>query len=452
MGPPRELVSEAVRAGAVVLPVGAIAFVTAELTSASLAAAGIAAAVWIVAMRRSYCSISLAPFVHGFAIVSAIGALMGLALLTILQPWIPGLELSPSQRLLTTAGVFASTAVIGRAAARLAPYRHLVVVGTADEGRALLRDIALRPDLPFRCVGVVTPGASDEPAARGWPCASTPSDLVEAVTRTGAELVVLGTRSTQTAICDQLMELACTNVRVVSYDQFYEHAFGRVPVEHVSPAWFMGVLHLYRRPCSRIAKRSFDLAFATIGLVVLAPLLAALAVLVRRSGPGPILYTQTRIGEGGRPFRIFKLRTMSDGAEGGGAVWAARHDPRETRIGGLLRSTRLDELPQLWNILRGEMSLVGPRPERPEFVEILRDEVPFWTSRHFVKPGITGWAQVNVGYTADRGGAAAKLSYDLYYLRHRSVVMDLAIVAKTARFVTMSLVEHLGHHPAPRTN
>jgi exopolysaccharide biosynthesis polyprenyl glycosylphosphotransferase len=450
--PPRGLGCETLRAGAVVLPVGSVALVTAEPTGALLAAAGIAATAWIVVMRRSHCSIDLPPFVHGLGIVSAIGALMGLALLTALQPWIPGLEFSASQLLLMTAGVFGSTMVIGRAATRLAPHRHLLLVGSPDEGTALLRDIAQRPDLPFRCVGVVTPEASDEHVARAWPCASRQSDLAEIVTRTGAELVVLGTRSTRTAICDQLMELACTNVRVLSYDQFYEHAFGRVPVEHVSPAWFMGVLHLYRRPGSRMAKRSFDLAFATIGLIVLSPLLAALAVLVRRSGPGPILYTQTRLGEGGRPFRIFKLRTMADGAEGDGAVWAATHDPRETRIGGLLRSTRLDELPQLWNILRGEMSLVGPRPERPEFVDVLRDEVPFWTSRHFVKPGITGWAQVNIGYTADRDGAATKLSYDLYYLRHRSVVMDLAIVAKTARFVGVRLIEHVSHHPTPRTN
>ena len=142
------------------------------------------------------------------------------------------------------------------------------------------------------------------------------------------------------------------------------------------------------------------------------------------------------MGEGGRIFEIVKFRTMVDGAEAGGeAVWALEDDPRVTNVGRLLRRTRLDEIPQLWNVLRGDMSIVGPRPERPEFLDVLNAEVPYWTRRHFVKPGITGWAQVRHGYADDVDGTAAKLAYDLYYLKHRSLVLDLAILLMTARIL-----------------
>jgi lipopolysaccharide/colanic/teichoic acid biosynthesis glycosyltransferase len=154
-------------------------------------------------------------------------------------------------------------------------------------------------------------------------------------------------------------------------------------------------------------------------------------VVRRTAGAGPVIFTQTRLGEGGKHFTIYKFRTMRADAEVGGALWAAQDDPRVTRVGKVMRKMRLDELPQLVNVLKGDMSVVGPRPERPEFLEPLQEAVPFWTRRHLVKPGITGWAQVRRGYTADAEGTADKLSYDLWYLRHRSLVIDLAVCVKT---------------------
>jgi lipopolysaccharide/colanic/teichoic acid biosynthesis glycosyltransferase len=153
-------------------------------------------------------------------------------------------------------------------------------------------------------------------------------------------------------------------------------------------------------------------------------------VLVWRSR-GPVIFRQVRLGEGGKPFTIYKFRTMTTNAESDGAVWALEGDPRVTDVGRFMRKTRLDELPQLWNVLRGDMSFVGPRPERPEFVAELESEVPYWSRRHLVRPGITGWAQVRRGYTADAAGTGDKLSYDLWYLRHRSLVVDIAICVKT---------------------
>jgi lipopolysaccharide/colanic/teichoic acid biosynthesis glycosyltransferase len=193
----------------------------------------------------------------------------------------------------------------------------------------------------------------------------------------------------------------------------------------------MSIFHLWQRPYTRFAKRTFDIVCASILLVLTAPLMLIIAGLVRLS-PGPIIYRQTRVGEGGKKFTIYKFRTMRRDAEAPGCpAWAAQNDPRVTRIGRLLRRTHLDELPQLWDVLKGDMSIVGPRPERPEFIPTLEEAVPLFTRRLLVKPGITGWAQLRRDYASDTDGAAEKLSYDLWYLRHRNLVVDLAICAKT---------------------
>jgi lipopolysaccharide/colanic/teichoic acid biosynthesis glycosyltransferase len=217
---------------------------------------------------------------------------------------------------------------------------------------------------------------------------------------------------------------------MVGLPEFYEHAFGRVPVRNVTDAWFMSVLHLYQRPYTRVAKRSFDIVAATLGLLVTAPLFPLIALLVRCTG-GPVFYRQTRLGEAGRPFSILKFRTMHVNAEAGGAVWAQQQDPRITGIGKVLRRTRLDEIPQLVNVLRGEMAIVGPRPERPEFQELLEEEVPFWSRRGLLKPGITGWAQLRSGYAADACETEEKLAHDLWYLRHQSLIVDFLICLRT---------------------
>jgi lipopolysaccharide/colanic/teichoic acid biosynthesis glycosyltransferase len=177
-------------------------------------------------------------------------------------------------------------------------------------------------------------------------------------------------------------------------------------------------------------KRAFDMVVATVGLVLAAPLMLLVALALKRSGS--VLYRQTRQGQGNVPFTILKFRTMRPDAEGDGRpVWAAVQDPRVTKLGRVLRRTRIDELPQLWNVLTGSMSIVGPRPERPEYFETLSELMPLWSFRTLLKPGITGWAQINSGYAADFAGAESKLSYDLWYLRHRSLLVDAAICART---------------------
>jgi exopolysaccharide biosynthesis polyprenyl glycosylphosphotransferase len=292
------------------------------------------------------------------------------------------------------------------------------VIGIEDGGAKLAHDVELDDNAPFEVVGVVDDEHLD---AIGT--------LVESQR---PDIVVLASNDLRPEAFEHLLDVAGYGFKLVGLSEFYEHAFGRVPLETLRPTWFMNMLHLYQRPYTRAAKRAFDVVVAGVGLLLVSWLLPVLWLVVRRTaGAGPVIFTQTRLGEGGKPFTIYKFRTMRADAEVGGAVWASQEDPRVTAAGRFMRKTRLDELPQLVNVLKGEMSIVGPRPERPEFLTQLQAAVPFWTRRHLVKPGITGWAQVRRGYTADAEGTADKLSYDLWYLRHRSLVIDLAVCVKT---------------------
>jgi len=335
--------------------------------------------------------------------------------------------------------LIATGVVLERAAQRVEHHGPVVIAASERETTDLKRDLALVPANPFASARFFTADEGDD--AMG---------VIGAVDVLRPELLVVGDDADRAGIVHQLLDRGPRNLRIISLHQFYEYAFGRVPVENLSPIWFMSVIHVYRRAYSRVTKRAFDLFVGGLALILSIPIIAVLALLVRRSGPGPILYRQTRLGEGGATYQVLKLRTMVDGAEDDtGAAWASDDDPRVTRLGGFLRDSRLDELPQFWNVVRGEMSLVGPRPERPEFLDELQQEVPFWTTRLLVKPGITGWAQLNIGYTSDAGGAAEKLSYDLYYLRHRSLWMDIVIAAATARFMASGACSHLPIEKSP---
>jgi lipopolysaccharide/colanic/teichoic acid biosynthesis glycosyltransferase len=213
----------------------------------------------------------------------------------------------------------------------------------------------------------------------------------------------------------------------------YEDLTGRVPVEHIGDHWEVALPldAAEGRGVYRVLRRGGDVLLALLGGVVLLLVLLPVALFYRRESPGPVLYRQLRVGRGGRPFMLLKLRTMVDDAEPDGPVWARPDDPRVTRLGRWLRRTRLDELPQVVNILRGEMSVVGPRPERPEFVAELAQEIPFYRARHVVRPGLTGWASIHMGYAASAEEALEKLQYDLYYIKHQSPALDLYIMLRT---------------------
>jgi lipopolysaccharide/colanic/teichoic acid biosynthesis glycosyltransferase len=218
----------------------------------------------------------------------------------------------------------------------------------------------------------------------------------------------------------------------------YEALTGRVPVEHVGRHWYVS-LPVGATPPGRFytaVTRTGDILFALLGLLLLAVVAPFVWLGNRLWSPGPLLYSQVRVGRAGSLYRIVKFRTMVPDAEKQtGAVWAKDRDPRITSFGNLLRRSRLDELPQVWNILRGEMGLIGPRPERPEFVAQLAEQIPFYRSRHAVKPGLTGWAQVRYRYGASVEDALIKLQYDLYYIKYQSLWLNLLILYKTVRVV-----------------
>ena len=228
-----------------------------------------------------------------------------------------------------------------------------------------------------------------------------------------------------------LSQSLLSGVRVSDYSTFVERTFFKVPAEQISAEWFFQINTSPDYALYRAVKRLADIVLATIGLLVVGPILLLAMVLVRLESPGPAFYSQVRVGQYNRLFRIWKLRSMRNGAENNGAQWARKKDPRVTRIGRLLRLTRLDEAPQFFNVLAGNMSLVGPRPERVEFVQELAKEIPFYQQRHLMKPGITGWAQINYPYGATSVDALNKLKYDLYYLKYGSPLLDLQIILRT---------------------
>jgi exopolysaccharide biosynthesis polyprenyl glycosylphosphotransferase len=219
--------------------------------------------------------------------------------------------------------------------------------------------------------------------------------------------------------------------RVRSEADFHADVFRAVPLVGVTPEWMLSRGRDTSNHPAEATKRLTDVVLAMVILIGLAPLALVAMLLVKLTSHGPVFYSQLRVGRYGRPFRILKFRTMRVGAEDGQPQWSPRDDPRRTPVGRLLRRLRVDELPQVVNIIRGEMSFVGPRPERPEFVAALERELPFYPWRHLVRPGLTGWAQINWPYGASVEDAERKLEYDLYYIRHASLATDLAIVLRT---------------------
>jgi exopolysaccharide biosynthesis polyprenyl glycosylphosphotransferase len=264
------------------------------------------------------------------------------------------------------------------------------------------------------------------------PTLATLSDVDRAVAEYRIDLLVVTDEAPPPRVFDRLATSCLRlSVRVCGLTGFYEDRFGRVPVSGINAAWFQYLMHPRYRPTPSTLKRGVDLCVAgTLGVVTL-PLLTLLALLVRLDG-GPSLFCQTRVGEGGRLFTVYKLRTMRVGSSSA-AQWASPGDPRITSVGAFLRRTHLDELPQLFNVLQGDMSLVGPRPEQPAFVAHLEKELPFYTERHLIRPGITGWAQVRCGYAGSDIGSTRKLCHDLFYLKHRTMLLDLVIMAETLR-------------------
>jgi exopolysaccharide biosynthesis polyprenyl glycosylphosphotransferase len=394
-----------------------IAVVTAAehpLDAADLAGVFVAAAIWLANLRIAFAGV---PYAVGPGVPSMIGTATGLVCVAAVNHHVIGLDLSPVALLGAALGVLVSIAVWEHLLERTLNRLRVLVIGTTEF--AEVADAAKRG----RRMALDVLGG--ESALRSLDC------LSEVVTAQRPDLIVLADGETSSAALDRLLDIADGRFRVAGLTSFYEYALGRVPLHQITPMWFISLLHVRHRPYSRWVKRAFDLVSATLILVLAAPLLPLIALAVSRT-PGPIIYRQVRVGDRGRRFTIYKFRTMVDRAERPGeAVWATDTDSRTTPVGAFLRRTHLDELPQLFNVLKGDMSMVGPRPERPEFISSLEERIPFWSRRLLIKPGMTGWAQVHCAYASDVAAMQEKLAYDFWYLRHRSLAVDLAICART---------------------
>ena len=247
----------------------------------------------------------------------------------------------------------------------------------------------------------------------------------------GVDQVVVDTDDPLVPDENELLKLIDGRLKVSTYTGFVENLFERVPSQHITAQWIIDAQAEHASLYTNALKRILDVVVSSIALILLSPLVAIAALVIRLESPGAVIFRQTRVGQHGQLFTMLKLRSMRADAEKDGACWATEGDTRVTRIGQFLRNSRLDEAPQLLNVIAGQMSLVGPRPERPEFTEKLESSIPFFVHRLMVKPGITGWAQINAAYAASEADSQEKLSFDLYYVKMLSFAMDLRILLRT---------------------
>jgi len=236
----------------------------------------------------------------------------------------------------------------------------------------------------------------------------------------------------------QLLECKVSGINIIDGVTFYERITGKLLVEKINPSWFIFSDGFKKSRLSRLIKRAKGLILSTIMLVLLSPFMLLVALIIKLDSMGPVLFSQERVGEDQRPFVLHKFRSMSTDAEAKtGPVWAQEDDPRVTRVGRIIRKLRIDELPQLWNVFKGEMSFVGPRPERKFFVDDLKQKIPYYSERFTVKPGVTGWAQIRYPYGATEKDALEKLKYDLYYIKNMSIAFDLLVIFQTVKTVLL---------------
>ena len=310
--------------------------------------------------------------------------------------------------------------------------RRVLVLGTGQSAAELQTDYEKhRRSLSVRVLGYV--GSKGE-AISDKDCIDVPTDWVAFCQQNRiSEIIVAKQQRRQSDAgsfpLNDLIDCKLAGIDVVNAVTFYERELTQIKLNLVQPSWIIfseGFKVSYSRD---LTKRLFDLTISVLLAAILLPFVSLAALLVFLETGRPILYSQTRVGKDGKPFKIYKIRSMTQDAEKGGkAVWASANDSRITRVGAFIRNTRLDEIPQLWNVLKGDMSFVGPRPERPEFVTDLNEQIPFYAHRHVVKPGLMGWAQLNYPYGASVEDARGKLEYDLYYTKNHSIVMDLLIM------------------------
>jgi sugar transferase (PEP-CTERM system associated) len=316
---------------------------------------------------------------------------------------------------------------------------RVLVLGTGEAGISLVRHIIGHPEYNMKVVGFLDEHGQNIGKSLVNPCiVGATADLEDIVSRQKVDRVVLSLKDRRGSTpVRELLNLKLAGVRVEEVHNCFERISGRIPLEHLSPSWLILSDGFRKSRISLAAKRLVDIFVSFAILILVSPLLPLIALAVYVESGGPVLFRQTRVGYRGQEFELLKFRSMVQDAEKHGPQWATKQDSRVTRVGRFLRKTRLDEIPQLFNVFRGDMSLVGPRPERKYFCELLVEKIPYFNLRHSVRPGLTGWAQVRFKYSASLDDARGKLELDLFYLKNLSLLVDLAILFETVKVVLL---------------
>ena len=313
-----------------------------------------------------------------------------------------------------------------------------MIVGSGPTAVEIAREALERRDAGYRILGFV----DSDPALLGKSLINPrvvglTNDLEEIVRRQNVDRIVvaMGERRGQFP-SDQLLRLSLSgNVSIEEGASFYERLTGRVHLDMMRPSWLIFSSRGRQARLNAIIRSAFHRLIGLLGAILSLPIAILTVILIKLDSRGPVLYRQERVGRNGRPFTLMKFRSMRVDAEKDGPVWARNADDRVTRVGRIIRKIRVDEIPQFWNILKGEMSFVGPRPERPHFVAQLAEEIPFYEQRHLIAPGLTGWAQIKYPYGASIEDARQKLQYDLYYIKNQSLLLDAAIMFETVKTI-----------------
>jgi len=315
--------------------------------------------------------------------------------------------------------------------------QRIMIIGSGPLAKSIAKEIVERVDTGFKVVGFIT----DNPERVGEKLVNPSimgdqSRILDIATKEKVDRIIVALEERRGKFPDaQLLECKMRGIIVEDGIEFYEHLTGKLQVESLRPSSLIFSGGFKKSKLTMWMKRISGFGLSLIGLILLSPLILIISILIKIDSPGPVFYRQERVGENGKVFKLLKFRSMVESAETNGPVWAEHDDKRITRVGRWIRKWRLDEIPQMFNVLKGDMSFVGPRPERAYFVEKLREEIPFYNQRFFVKPGITGLAQVRYQYGSSKEDALEKLRYDLYYIKNLSSLFDLLIVFETIKVV-----------------
>ena len=323
---------------------------------------------------------------------------------------------------------------------RHSPNRNIAILGDGVIAEELASLVASSGRIGFRFAGfaagkIERPGEGNPRGAKVMDF----DDLKEAAGRGEVDEVIVALEDRRKNLpVRRLLDLKLRGIRIIEWPEFYEKLSGKIPVKNLPPSYFIFNEGFSPTQLSVTFSRIFSFIVSLAGLVVCAPLFLVVAALIKLDSPGSVFYRQERVGEKSRPFLLIKFRTMVQDAENGtGPVWAGKDDPRITRVGRYLRRYRIDEIPQFLNVLKGEMNLVGPRPERPEFVKVLENEVPYYSLRQTIKPGVTGWGQVKHSYSGNIDESREKLEHDLFYIKNRTFMLELYILFKTVKVLLL---------------